>query len=67
VGVRVLRSPDEPNLADAEMRRLVDAIEGPGSLLARHFEAEVVPPSPLPTAAMPTGDTGGGILPPPTA
>jgi hypothetical protein len=59
--------PDEPDLADAEMRRLVDAVEGPGSLLAHHFEAEVVLPAPSPTVAVPPGDTGGGVLPPLTA
>lgn len=36
--------PDEPDLTDAEMQGLVDVVEGPGSSLARHFEAEVVPP-----------------------
>jgi hypothetical protein len=46
---------------------MVDAVKGLGSLLARHFEAEVVPPAPSPTAAMLPNDTGGGVLPPSTA
>jgi hypothetical protein len=58
--------PDEPDLADAEMRRLVGAAEGPGSSLARHFEAEVVSPTPSPTV-VPPGDAEGDVLPPPTA
>lgn len=44
---------DEPKLADAEMRRLNDAIEGPGTSLARHFEVEAVPPPQSPTAVVP--------------
>jgi hypothetical protein len=43
---------DEPELADAEMRRLNDAVEGPGTSLARHFEVEAVPPPPSPTAVV---------------
>jgi hypothetical protein len=53
--------PDEPKLADAEVRRLTNAFEGLGSSLARHFEAEVVPPLPSPPAAVPPAG------PPPTA
>jgi hypothetical protein len=48
------------------MRRLVGAAEGPGSSLARHFEAEVVSPAPSPTV-VPPGDAEGDVLPPPTA
>jgi hypothetical protein len=59
--------PDEPNLTDTEMHRLVNAVEGPGSSLARHFEAEVVPPILSPVAAVPPSDSEGGILPPPTS
>jgi hypothetical protein len=39
--------PDELELADAEMRRLNDAVEGPVTLLAHHFEVEAVPPPQL--------------------
>jgi hypothetical protein len=53
--------PNEPELADTEMRRLVDGIEGLGSLLSRHFEAKVVPPTLSPPAAVPP------VSPPPTA
>jgi hypothetical protein len=35
---------DEDDLANAEVRKLVDVVKGPGSALARHFEEEVVPP-----------------------
>jgi hypothetical protein len=59
--------PDEPDLADAKMRRLVHAVEGPGPWLACRFEAEVVLPAPSPTVVVPPSDTGGGVLPPPTA
>jgi hypothetical protein len=52
--------PEEPELANAEMRRLNDTVEGSGTLLARHFEVKAVPPPPSPTAAVPP--TG----PPPT-
>jgi hypothetical protein len=45
--------PDEPELAAAEMRRLNDAVKGPGTSLARHFKVEVVLPPLLPTAAEP--------------
>jgi hypothetical protein len=31
------------DLAEAEVRRLTDVVEGPGSVLASHFEEEVVP------------------------
>jgi hypothetical protein len=58
--------PDEPDLTDAEMLGLVDVVEGPGSSLARHFEAEVVPPIPSPAAVVPPSDSKGGVLPPPT-
>jgi hypothetical protein len=34
---------DEPELAAAEAQRLMDAVEGPGALLARHFEDEALP------------------------
>jgi hypothetical protein len=44
--VRGIRSPDEADLADTEMQRLTNAVEGPVSSLAHHFEAEVVPPPP---------------------
>jgi hypothetical protein len=56
--------PDEPDLADAEMQRLVDAVEGPGPSLACHLEPEVVLPAPSSTAVVPPSDTGGGVLPP---
>jgi hypothetical protein len=52
---------DKPELAAAEAQRLNDVIEGPGTLLARHFKVEVVPPPPSPAAGEPP--TG----PPPTA
>jgi hypothetical protein len=40
--------PDEDDLAEAEVRRLSDVVEGLGSALVRHFDEEVVPPvSPL--------------------
>lgn len=40
--------PDEDDLAEAEVRRLTDVVEGLGSAPVRHFEEEVVPPvSPL--------------------
>jgi hypothetical protein len=45
--------PDEPELAAAEAQRSNDAVEGPGTLLARHFEVEVLPPPPSPAAAEP--------------
>lgn len=35
--------PDEDYLAEAEVQRLTDIVEGPGSTLAHHFEEEVVP------------------------
>jgi hypothetical protein len=35
--------PDECDLAEAEMQRLTNVVEGPGSALAIHFEDEVVP------------------------
>lgn len=44
---------DEPELADAEMRRLNDVVEGPRTSLARHFEVEAVPPPQSPTAVVP--------------
>jgi hypothetical protein len=53
--------PDEPELADAEMWRLTNVIEGPGTSLASHFEAELVPPPPSPTVVVPPAG------PPPTA
>jgi hypothetical protein len=59
--------PDEPDLVDAEMQRLVDAVEGLESLLACHFEAEVVPTIPSSAATVPPVDSEGGILPPPTS
>jgi hypothetical protein len=45
--------PDEPELATAEMRRLNVTIEVPGTLLAHHFEVEVVPPPPSPATVVP--------------
>jgi hypothetical protein len=45
--------PDEPELADAEMWRLANTVEGPGTSLAHHFKAEAVPPPPSPTAVVP--------------
>jgi hypothetical protein len=59
--------PDEPDLADAEMQRLVDTVKGLGSLLAHHYEHEVVLPISSPTAVVPSSDSKGGILPPPTS
>jgi hypothetical protein len=53
--------PNKCELADTEMRRLTDAVEGPRSLMARHFEVEVVPPPPSSTAVVPPAG------PPPTA
>lgn len=44
---------DEPELATAEMRRLNDTIEGMRTSPTHHFEVEVVPPPPSPTAIMP--------------
>jgi hypothetical protein len=44
---------NELELAAAEMRRLNDTVEGPGTSLACHFEVEVVPPPLSPTAAKP--------------
>ena len=35
--------PDESELADAEMRRLTNTVEGLWTSLARHFEAEAIP------------------------
>jgi hypothetical protein len=51
---------DEPELAAAEAQRLNDIVEGPGTLLARHFKVEVVPPPPSPAGAEPLAG------PPPT-
>jgi hypothetical protein len=45
--------PNEPNLVDTEMQRLVDVVERPRSLLARHFKAKVGPPASSPTAVVP--------------
>jgi hypothetical protein len=53
--------PDEPELAAAEAQRLIDAVEGPRTLLACHFEVEVSPLPPSPTATEPLAG------PPPTA
>jgi hypothetical protein len=36
--------PDEPKLADAEMQRLTNVVEGPGTSLAPHFEVEAFMP-----------------------
>jgi hypothetical protein len=41
--------PDERDLIEAEMQRLTDVVEGPGSALVCHFEDEVVPPVPSPS------------------
>ena len=38
--------PDDDDEADAEVARLMEAAEGPGSMLAGLFEEEVVPPAP---------------------
>jgi hypothetical protein len=57
--------PDVPDLANAKMQRLTDADEGPRSVLARHFEAEVIPPALSTVAVVPPGDSKGGTLPPP--
>ena len=38
--------PDDDDEADAEVARLMEAAEGPGSTLAGLFEEEVVPPAP---------------------
>jgi hypothetical protein len=46
--------PNEPEVAATEVRRLNDAVEGPGTVLPRHFEVEVEPPPPSPTAIVPT-------------
>jgi hypothetical protein len=45
--------PDEPELAAAEAQRLIDAIEGLWTLLARHFKVEVLPLPSSPAAAEP--------------
>jgi hypothetical protein len=52
---------DEPKLADAKMRRLIDVVEGLGSSLACHFEAEPVSPPLSLTATVPP------VSPPPSA
>ena len=44
--------PDEDDVAEVEVQRLADAVEGPGTTLALNFDDEVVPPvSPLDTGA----------------
>jgi hypothetical protein len=53
--------PNEPELATSKAQRLNNAIEGLGTLLARHFEFEVVPPPLPPDDAEPLAG------PPPTA
>ena len=53
--------PNEPKLATTEMRRLNDVVKGPGTLLARHFKVEVVPPPRSATTIAPPA------RPPPTA
>jgi hypothetical protein len=55
---------DEHNLAKAEMQRLTDAVEGPRSALASHFEGEVILLA-LSPAVVPPSDSEGGALPPP--
>jgi hypothetical protein len=45
--------PDKPELAAAEGQRLMDVVEGPRTLWARHFEDEAVPLSPSHVAAEP--------------
>ena len=45
--------PDKPELAAAKGQRLMDVVEGPGTLLARHFEDEALPLPPSPAAAEP--------------
>lgn len=35
---------ERDDLAEAHVWRLVDAVEGPGSMLPLHFDEEVVPP-----------------------
>jgi hypothetical protein len=46
---------DEDNLTEAEVQRLTDVVEGPGSALAHFFKEEVVPPvSPSPTGSYST-------------
>lgn len=60
--------PDEDDLAEAEVRRLTDIIEGLGLALARHFEKEVASPvSPASvgsySAAMPPNDAKGAASP----
>jgi hypothetical protein len=46
--------PDEPELVATKVRRLNNVVEGPGTVLARHFEVEVEPPPLSPTAAEPS-------------
>jgi hypothetical protein len=38
------------DLAEAQVWRLADAVEGPGSMLPLHFDEEVVPPVSTPSS-----------------
>jgi len=38
--------PEDDEEADAEVAKLMEAVEAPGTVLARLFEEEVVPPAP---------------------
>jgi hypothetical protein len=64
--------PDEDDLAEAEVQRVADVVEGSGSVLARHFEEYVVPPVSPPnvgsySAATPPDDAEGVVSPPSVA
>jgi hypothetical protein len=46
--------PDDDEEADEEVAKLMEAVEGPGTALAKLFEEEVVPP-------MPSADAGDPV------
>jgi hypothetical protein len=58
--------PDEDEAALAEIQRLDVVAAGPSAVLATTFEAEILPPAPLPEAEMDLtegGDGAGGAAP----
>jgi hypothetical protein len=45
--------PEDDEEADEEVAKLMEATEGPGTVLAKLFEEEVVPPTPCADAGDP--------------
>jgi len=45
--------PEDDEEADEEVAKLMEVVEGPGTVLAKLFEEEVVPPTPSAYARVP--------------